>query len=131
MTSDADAQQQDHRRQIALMVYLGELVAVEDPVTGELYYMATQRLRDMAEGRRCDAGIGTCHRPRRTEEAPRSPSWRLRAALNLLAVGLALSAVLPTVVSTSSRAGVHRVVDDLTGTSVNSASRSPVTVSAV
>lgn len=110
MTSVAKHQQLQ-QRQLALMLALGELVAVEDPQTGETHYMATQLLRDRVEGVRCDVEAPASRRPRHAKQAP-PIGWRLRTTMLMIAGGVILVAAMPSAVSASGRVGVHRLIDE-------------------
>jgi hypothetical protein len=98
------------RRKLDLMLALGELVAVEDPETGETYYMITQALVDMVEGR-CAAGSPSSQRPRHAKEGLKG-GLRIRGAMVMIASGIALSAALPAAVTLAAKPGIHRVIDD-------------------
>lgn len=113
------------REQLEVMLFLGEAVAVEDPVTGEVYYTATQKLQDMVDGR-CTAEEPE---PRRyAHHAKKAPAWHFRSAMLVFATGVVIAATLPAVTSTGNRQTVQRVVGDTDEQHVTSGGRTGPTV---
>lgn len=110
MTSSVSGDQLRQQRQLDLMLALGELVAVEDPHTGETHYMATPALSNMVEGR-CEVESQAPARPRHAKEAP-PHGWRLRAAMVVLASGIVMAAAMPAAVSLAPKMGIHRMLDE-------------------
>lgn len=115
------------QRELDLMLYLGEVVAVEDPESGEVHYMATQALLDKVEGR-CVA-VEMQPRARHVKEAPKR-GW-LRNTMLVMAVSVIVAVALPTVTTGRGKPGVHRVVDDGADENTSVSNSRPMTVSAI
>lgn len=100
--------EQRRERQLALMLALGELVTVTDPVSGEVHYLATTALQDTLEGRESEPARSEHGRHGKT---PVGYGRRSRTATALVALGLIGFTALP--LASQCRKGIpaHMVED--------------------